>query len=66
MVAFDNSIPKMTTMSIPKTEMANIAMETLFGRINGNKSNPIDIKITPELIERETTRYKYILLKIYY
>ncbi len=60
LVAFDNSIgsytiPKMTTMSIPKTEMANIAMETLFGRINGNKSNPIDIKITPELIERETT-----------
>ena len=60
LIAFDNSIgsfiiPKMTTMSIPKPEMANIAMERLFKRIKGDNSNPIHIKITPELIERETT-----------
>ncbi|MFP4662481.1 MAG: LacI family DNA-binding transcriptional regulator [Halanaerobiales bacterium] len=60
LVAFDDSIgsytiPKMTTMGIPKLEMAKIAMDKLFKRINGDNSNPIHIKITPELIERETS-----------
>ncbi|MFW6035058.1 MAG: LacI family DNA-binding transcriptional regulator [Halothermotrichaceae bacterium] len=60
LIGFDDSIasftfPKMTTMRIPKDRMAELAMEMLFRRINGDKGDPLQIKITPELIERETT-----------
>ncbi|MFW5982225.1 MAG: LacI family DNA-binding transcriptional regulator, partial [Halanaerobiaceae bacterium] len=59
-MGFDDSIaaytyPKMTTMSISKSEMANKAMEILFKRINGDESIPLDIKVLPELRERNTT-----------
>lgn len=59
-MGFDDSIaaytfPRMTTMSIPKVEMASIAMERLFKRINGDDSSPLDIKITPTLVEGNTT-----------
>ena len=59
-MGFDDSVasytfPRMTTMSIPKVEMASIAMERLFKRINGDNSSPLDIKITPTLVEGNTT-----------
>ncbi|MFW6287481.1 MAG: substrate-binding domain-containing protein [bacterium] len=49
------TIPRMTTMSIPKNKMAYIAMDRLFKRINDDESKPEHIKIIPELIERETS-----------
>ncbi|MEJ6951765.1 LacI family DNA-binding transcriptional regulator [Natronospora cellulosivora (SeqCode)] len=59
-MGFDDSIaqytfPKMTTMSIPKSEMANQAMEILFKRINGDMSKLSHIKVRSELKERNTS-----------
>ncbi len=61
LIGFDDSVssftfPKMSTMSISKERMACLAMEMLFKRIKGDKNIPKHIEISPELIERETTK----------
>lgn len=60
-MGFDDSVaeyvkPKLTTMVIPKQEMAKIAMELLFERINKKEkiSGTRHIKVLPELVERDS------------
>lgn len=60
LVGFDDSVasftfPKLTTMSIPKSRMADLAMDILFKRINRDTTAPVHIKISPELIVRNTS-----------
>ncbi len=45
-------MPKMTTVALPKKEMAEIAMVMLFSRINKINKNIQHIKVTPNLVVR--------------
>lgn len=60
-IGFDNiraaayTLPRLTTISQPLTEIGRIATQTLLNRIHGTTYSRDDIKVEPELVVREST-----------
>jgi LacI family transcriptional regulator len=49
------SIPSLTTVRQPLTDMGRLAAQTLLARIEGAKDSPAEISIEPELVVRQST-----------
>lgn len=49
------STPSLTTISPDKSEIAQLAVDTLLRRLDGDDSSPVELEPSFELIEREST-----------
>lgn len=52
-----NTVPSLTTIDIPKQEMAHLALMLLLDRKNRNHSKPVRLELPCRLIERESCTF---------